>query len=137
MTEPRDGGMDLVRPSLRDFIYLDCRHRAELFAEEVAKLPSVHSLLDVGGKGKPFVIALQGLDVFNTCFLSGRPAVWRRKISVDVYRASRTLICISGKVRRNSEKRNADACSTVVYNGVNPRCFHGILPRRESLIRGF
>ncbi|MGB9205359.1 MAG: glycosyltransferase, partial [Terriglobales bacterium] len=35
----------------------------------------------------PFVITLHGLDVFNTCFLSGRPAAWRRKVSVDVYHA--------------------------------------------------
>jgi hypothetical protein len=26
MTEPLNSGMDLVRPSLRDFTYLDCRH---------------------------------------------------------------------------------------------------------------
>ena len=61
MTEPRDSGMDLVRPSLRDFTYLDCRRRAELIAEQAAKLSSVHSLLDVGGKGKPYA-----------CFFAGR-----------------------------------------------------------------
>jgi SAM-dependent methyltransferase len=62
MTEPRDSGMDLVRPSLRDFTYLDCRRRAELIAEQAAKLPpQVHRLLDVGGKGKPYA-----------CFFAGR-----------------------------------------------------------------
>jgi SAM-dependent methyltransferase len=55
--------MDLVRPSLRDFTYLDCRRRAELIAEQAAKLPPVHSLLDVGGKGKPYA-----------CFFAGRVA---------------------------------------------------------------
>ena len=55
----------------------------------------------------PFVITLHGLDVFNTCFLSGRPAAWRRKVSVDVYRAARTVICISGKVQEILKSRNA------------------------------
>jgi glycosyltransferase involved in cell wall biosynthesis len=72
----------------------------------------------------PFVITLHGLDVFNTCFLSGRPAAWRRKVSVDVYRAARTVICISGKVRDVLKAGTpAETCSTVVYNGVNPSFF--------------
>jgi SAM-dependent methyltransferase len=64
ITEPRNSGMDLVRPSLRDFTYLDCRRRAELIAEQAAKLPpQAKSLLDVGGKGKPYA-----------CFFAGRVA---------------------------------------------------------------
>lgn len=55
VTEPKNSGMDLIRPSLRDFSYLDCRRRAELIAEQAAKLPSqARNLLDVGGKGKPY-----------------------------------------------------------------------------------
>jgi SAM-dependent methyltransferase len=47
--------MDLVRPSIRDWAYLDCRRRAELIAKEAAKLPrQVRNLLDVGGQGKPY-----------------------------------------------------------------------------------
>jgi SAM-dependent methyltransferase len=62
MTEPRDSGMDLVHPSLRDFTYLDCRRRAQLIAKQAAKLPpQTHNLLDVGGKGKPYA-----------CFFTGR-----------------------------------------------------------------
>jgi teichuronic acid biosynthesis glycosyltransferase TuaC len=72
----------------------------------------------------PFVITLHGLDVFNTCFLSGRPAAWRRKVSLDVYRAARTVICISGKVQEILKSGTpAETCSTVVYNGVNPSFF--------------
>jgi SAM-dependent methyltransferase len=53
--EPTIRGMDLVRPSLRDFAYLDCQRRTELIAEQAAKLPSqVRNLLDVGGRGKPY-----------------------------------------------------------------------------------
>ena len=60
MTEPLNSGMDLVRPSLRDFTYLDSRRRAELIAEQAAKLPPVHNLLDVGGKGKPYACCFAG-----------------------------------------------------------------------------
>jgi glycosyltransferase involved in cell wall biosynthesis len=72
----------------------------------------------------PFVITLHGLDVFNTCFLSGRPAAWRRKVSVDVYRSARAVICISGRVQEILKTGTpAGTCSTVVYNGVNPSLF--------------
>src|ERR1700687_4198323 len=54
-TEPRLRGADLVRPSLRAWVYLDCRRRAELIAEQAANLPrQLHNLLDVGGRGKPY-----------------------------------------------------------------------------------
>jgi SAM-dependent methyltransferase len=63
-SEPRLRGSDLARPSLRDFSYLDNQRRAELIAEEAAKLPShVRRLLDVGGRGKPYA-----------CFFSRRVA---------------------------------------------------------------
>src|SRR5258708_14108352 len=62
-SEPKLRGMDLVRPSLRDSTYLDCRRRAEIIAEEAAKLPPVKNLLDVGGEGKPYA-----------CFFGGRVA---------------------------------------------------------------
>jgi glycosyltransferase involved in cell wall biosynthesis len=71
-----------------------------------------------------FVITLHGLDVFNTCFLGGSPAAWRRKVSVDVYRAARTVICISGKVQEVLKSgTTAETCSTVAHNGVNPMLF--------------
>ena len=72
----------------------------------------------------PFVVTLHGLDVFNTCFLGGIPAVWRRRVSVDVYRAARTIICISGKVQESLKTGTpAETSSTIVYNGVNPSLF--------------
>ena len=70
----------------------------------------------------PFVVTVHGLDVFNTCSLGGIPAVWRRKVSVDVYRAARTVICISGKVQEIL-KAGTPACSAIVYNGANPILF--------------
>jgi glycosyltransferase involved in cell wall biosynthesis len=78
----------------------------------------------------PFVVTLHGLDVFNTCFLSGRPAAWRRKVSVDVYRAARTVICISGKVQEILKSGTPpETSSTVVYNGVDPSFFSSNLAK--------
>jgi teichuronic acid biosynthesis glycosyltransferase TuaC len=72
----------------------------------------------------PFVVSLHGLDVFNTCFLGGIPARWRRKVSIDVYRASQTVICISGRVQEVLKTgASPETRSTVVYNGVNPSFF--------------
>jgi teichuronic acid biosynthesis glycosyltransferase TuaC len=72
----------------------------------------------------PFVVTVHGLDVFNTCFVGGIPADWRRKASVKVYRATRTVICISDKVQEILRTcASIETCSTVVYNGVNPILF--------------
>jgi teichuronic acid biosynthesis glycosyltransferase TuaC len=72
----------------------------------------------------PFVVTLHGLDVFNTCFLGGIPAARRRKVSVGVYRAARTVICVSGKVQEILKTGTPlETRSTVVYNGVNPDLF--------------
>jgi teichuronic acid biosynthesis glycosyltransferase TuaC len=70
----------------------------------------------------PFVVTVHGLDVFNNCHSGGVPAAWRRKVSVDVYRAARTVICISGKVQEIL-KAGTPACSAIVYNGVDPSLF--------------
>jgi glycosyltransferase involved in cell wall biosynthesis len=72
----------------------------------------------------PFVVTVHGLDVFNNCHLGGIPAAWRRKVSVDVYRAARNVVCISGKVQEILKTGTpAETCSTVVHNGVNPSLF--------------
>jgi teichuronic acid biosynthesis glycosyltransferase TuaC len=72
----------------------------------------------------PFVVTLHGLDVFNTCFRGGVPAEWRRKVSIDVYRRARMVICISDKVQRLvQEGPPAEVHSTVVYNGTDPSFF--------------
>ncbi len=72
----------------------------------------------------PFVVTVHGLDVFNACSRVGIPAAWRRKASVDVYRAARTVICVSGRVREILETDIPGGIrSTVVHNGVNPSLF--------------
>jgi glycosyltransferase involved in cell wall biosynthesis len=72
----------------------------------------------------PFVVTLHGKDVFNTCFLSGVPAVWRRKASIDVYRVARNAICISERVQRLlRDGMREEVLSTVVYNGTDTNFF--------------
>ena len=84
-SEPRLRGMDLVRPSLRDSTYLDCRRRAELIADQAAKLPLVKNLLDVGGKGKPYACFFRGC-VANHLVMDVAPA-----LSVDVVGDARIM----------------------------------------------
>jgi glycosyltransferase involved in cell wall biosynthesis len=81
----------------------------------------------------PFVVTIHGLDVFHTCYLGGTPALWRRQASVDVYRAARTVICISGRVRDKLREilqtgTPPETPSAVVYNGVNPILFSPLPP---------
>ncbi|MFY9845319.1 MAG: glycosyltransferase, partial [Terriglobales bacterium] len=74
----------------------------------------------------PFVVTLHGLDVFNTCFLGGIPAAWRRRVSMDVYRSAHTVVCISGKVQevlQSGMPMQMQIRSTIVHNGVNPTLF--------------
>jgi teichuronic acid biosynthesis glycosyltransferase TuaC len=72
----------------------------------------------------PFVVTVHGLDVFNNCHLGGIPAAWRRKVSVDVYRAARMVICISEKVRQIlRDGMRAGVRSAVVYNGTDAELF--------------
>jgi glycosyltransferase involved in cell wall biosynthesis len=94
----------------------------------------------------PFVVTVHGLDVFNNCFQSGTFANWRRKSSIDVYRAAQTTICISGKVERilrdgmphtTSEKLRTQ----VVYNGTDtdffaPASDNSPQPQDELLLIG-
>lgn len=71
----------------------------------------------------PFVVTVHGLDVF-TCARGGISAAWRRKVSAEVYAASRTVICISSKVQEIlMAGAPPETRSAVVYNGVNPDLF--------------
>ena len=77
-SEPKLRGSDLIHPSLLDFSYLDCQRRAELLAQEGAKLCAVRNLLDVGGQGKPYACFFKD-RVANHFVLDVSPAA-----SVDV-----------------------------------------------------
>ena len=89
----------------------------------------------------PFVVTLHGLDVFNTCFLSGSAATQRRRVSIGVYRAARQVICISEKMRTVlRDGMQPEARSTVVYNGTDTEFFSptpdGTQPENEILVVG-
>jgi teichuronic acid biosynthesis glycosyltransferase TuaC len=71
----------------------------------------------------PFIVTLHGLDVFNTCFLGGVPAEWRRKASIGVYSSARTVVCISKRVQRLLQYGTQHGRSTVVYNGTDTNFF--------------
>jgi len=84
-SEPKLRGTDLIHPSIVEAAYLDCRRRAELIAEYAAKLPNVHNLLDVGGRGKPYA-SLFGGRVVNHYVLDIEPAP-----SVDIVGDGRSM----------------------------------------------
>lgn len=90
-----------------------------------AALPCGHAALLLSRHlNIPFVVTVHGMDVFNNCHLSGTPAAWRRQVSMEVYRAAKTVICISDKVEAVLKaEMPAETCSTVVYNGVDPNLF--------------
>ena len=72
----------------------------------------------------PFVVTAHGLDVFNTCASRGIAVAWRRKVSVDVYSAAQSVICISRKVQEMLKAGTPIGTrSTIVHNGVNPNLF--------------
>ena len=72
----------------------------------------------------PFVVTIHGLDAFNSFFQDGMPRDWRRKVSLEVYRSARMVICISHKVHEIlTSGASPETRSTIVYNGVNPELF--------------
>lgn len=89
----------------------------------------------------PFVVTVHGLDVFNTCspntdFFTahriGIQAARRRKVSLEVYSAARTVICISGKVQAILKTgAPVETCSAVVFNGVDPNLFSPSPPEMD------
>ena len=108
------------------------RHVQRLHRAKPIDVIHAHSALPCGDAARllserlniPFVITVHGLDVFNTCFTDGVSAVWRRKVSVEVYGAAQTVICISGKVQEILKAGTpAETRSSIVYNGVDPSLF--------------
>ncbi len=88
-------------------------------------LPCGHAAALLGRRlNLPFVVTLHGLDVFNTCFLGGIAARRRRAVSINVYRAASTVICISERVQRVLlDGMPHGVHSSVVYNGTDTNFF--------------
>jgi teichuronic acid biosynthesis glycosyltransferase TuaC len=94
-----------------------------------AALPCGHAASLLARRLKiPYIVTVHGLDVFNTCFLTGAPAEWRRRASIAVYRDASTVVCVSRKVQKILEEGMPDAMpagarSAVVYNGTDAELF--------------
>jgi teichuronic acid biosynthesis glycosyltransferase TuaC len=107
-------------------------HLRRLQKEQSIDIIHAHSALPCGQAATllsrrlkiPFVVTVHGLDVFNTCFLGGLPAEWRREVSIHVYRAAHKVICISEKVQSLlHDGIQDDARTAVVYNGTDTNFF--------------
>jgi glycosyltransferase involved in cell wall biosynthesis len=95
---------------------LPCGHAASLLSRQL---------------GIPFVITVHGLDAFFTNQVRGYAGKWCKRISQQVYRSARAVVCISQRVCEEV-KRNTDGppSTAVVYNGVDPDIFY---PELDSL----
>lgn len=88
---------------------LPCGHAAMLLSRELAI---------------PYVVSVHGLDAYSTQQVKGRSQQWCRRITQQVYRSSRRVICISEHVREQVLEGAGQSCRTsVVYNGVDPQLF--------------
>jgi len=89
---------------------LPCGHAAALLSRQL---------------GIPFVVTVHGLDAFFTNQVRGYPGKWCKRVSQQVYRSARTVVCISERVREEVERHTSGPLSTaVVYNGVDPHIFY-------------
>lgn len=68
--------------------------------------------------GIPFVVSVHGLDAFATKQSGPWLAPWSRKLSANVYRRARAVICISRRVCEQVARFVA-ANTVVVHNGVD------------------
>lgn len=91
----------------------------------------------------PYIVTVHGLDVFNTCFLTGAPAEWRRRASIAVYRDASVIACVSRKVQKILEDGMPDGAragvrvnvrSAVVYNGTDTELFSPTLDDRRPTL---
>lgn len=93
LSEPARGGINLLRPSLIDFSYLDCYYRAKLLREAATNLGAQATfLLDVGGRGKPYAVLFED-RVTHHLVLDVSPAA-----SVDVVGDARSMPLASASV---------------------------------------
>jgi len=95
---------------------LPCGHAASLLSRQL---------------GIPFVITVHGLDAFFTNQVRGYAGKWCERVSQEVYRSARAVVCISRRVREEVERHTNGPLSTaVIYNGVDPDIFY---PELDSL----
>jgi teichuronic acid biosynthesis glycosyltransferase TuaC len=76
----------------------------------------------------PNVVSVHGLDAYSTRQVRGRAGEWSRRVSAQVFRSARNVVCISEHVREQVLS-GTRARTTVVYNGADPEVFS---PRPET-----
>ena len=88
---------------------LPCGHAASLLSREIQI---------------PFVVSVHGRDAYSTRQVKGFAGRWCERVSQNVYRSARRVICISERVRQEvANGLPVSIPSVVVYNGVDPRLF--------------
>jgi teichuronic acid biosynthesis glycosyltransferase TuaC len=86
-------------------------------------LPCGHAAMLLGRElGIPFVISVHGLDAYSTRQVRGRAGEWCRRVSVQVFRSARNVMCVSERVREQV-LTGTRAVTSVVYNGSDPERF--------------
>jgi len=83
----------------------------------------------------PYIITVHGLDVFNTCFLAGSPAEWRKRATIAAYERASMVICVSRKVQKilQDGMREHIRCS-VVYNGTDVELFSPAISSHRPIL---
>src|SRR5438128_7981302 len=95
---------------------LPCGHAASLLSRQL---------------GIPFVVTVHGLDAFFTNQVRGYAGQWCKRVSQQVYRSARAVVCISERVCEEVRRNTDGPVSTaVIYNGVDPDIFY---PEPDSL----
>jgi hypothetical protein len=86
-------------------------------------LPCGHAAMLLGRElGIPFVVSVHGLDAYSTRQVQGRPGEWCRRVSAQVFRSARNVVCVSEHVREQV-LAGTRATTSVVYNGADPDKF--------------
>jgi len=86
-------------------------------------LPCGHAAMLLGRElGIPFVVSVHGLDAYSTRQVSGRAGEWCRRVSVQVFRSARNVMCVSERVREQV-LTGTRAVTSVVHNGADPEKF--------------
>lgn len=109
-----------------------CRAVTDLHRRQPIDVIHAHAALPCGQAASliarrlriPYIVTVHGLDVFNTCFLTGMPAQWRRRASIAVYQGANPVVCVSRKVQQIlRDGMPGPVRSDVLYNGTDAELF--------------
>jgi glycosyltransferase involved in cell wall biosynthesis len=87
-------------------------------------LPCGHAAMLLGRElGIPFVVTVHGLDAYSDRQARGLAGSWCRRVSTDVFRAARRVLCISSAVER-LVRAGTDCNTAILYNSADPNLFY-------------